>query len=97
MACFHAAQAIIFERQGRLLKTHKGVHTEFHRVMKAEPGTDPELVTFLPRAYNFKAQTDYGFEADSQPPSAEQAKSALETATRFVDATETIAAKLPGP
>jgi len=97
MACFHAAQAIIFERQGRLLKTHKGVHTEFHRVMKAEADTDPELVTFLPRAYNFKAQTDYGFEADSELPSAEEARSALEMATRFVDATEAIAAKLPGP
>ena len=31
LAAFHAAQAFIFERTGKITKSHKGVHTEFAR------------------------------------------------------------------
>ena len=31
LAAFHAAQAIIFERSGKMAKTHKGVNIEFLR------------------------------------------------------------------
>jgi uncharacterized protein (UPF0332 family) len=34
LAGFHAAQAFIFERQGRVLKTHKGVQMEFLRLTR---------------------------------------------------------------
>jgi predicted nucleotidyltransferase len=33
LACFHVAQAVIFGREGRVLKTHRGVQTEFNRIM----------------------------------------------------------------
>ena len=29
-------QTVIFEREGRVLKTHRGVRTEFNRIMKGE-------------------------------------------------------------
>jgi uncharacterized protein (UPF0332 family) len=34
LAGFHAAQAFIFERHGKVLKTHKGVQMEFLRLTK---------------------------------------------------------------
>ena len=44
LACFHVAQAIIFEREGRALKTHRGVQTEFSRIMKDDPRADKVLM-----------------------------------------------------
>jgi uncharacterized protein (UPF0332 family) len=85
MACFHAAQALIFERTDRAVKIHHGVHTEFRRLVKDDARADAELTTYLPRSYNFKAQADYGFAADGQPPSRDEAATALATAARFVN------------
>ena len=34
LAAFHAAQAVIFERTGRVVKTHRGVQSEFLRLTK---------------------------------------------------------------
>jgi uncharacterized protein (UPF0332 family) len=62
LACFHVAQAIIFERDGRVLKTHRGVQTEFNRLMKDDPRADKELVGFVARAYKYKTVADYGFQ-----------------------------------
>jgi uncharacterized protein (UPF0332 family) len=59
LAGFHAAQALIFERQGRAMKTHSGVQTEFHRLIKNDVRFDENIRTFLSRAYNLKAVADY--------------------------------------
>jgi uncharacterized protein (UPF0332 family) len=59
LAGFHAAQALIFERQGRALKAHSGVQSEFHRLVKNDFRFDESLRTFLSRAYNLKAIADY--------------------------------------
>src|SRR5580700_8763175 len=59
LACFHVAQALIFEREQRVLKTHRGVQTEFQRLMQEEPVIDGELRGFLSRAYRFKTIADY--------------------------------------
>jgi uncharacterized protein (UPF0332 family) len=32
LAAFHAAQALITERTGRSVKTHRGVHAQLHRL-----------------------------------------------------------------
>jgi uncharacterized protein (UPF0332 family) len=82
LACFHVAQAIIFEREGRVLKTHRGVQTEFNRLMKDDPRADRELVGFMARAYRFKTVADYGFDAPTHTTS-DDARNALEVATRF--------------
>lgn len=85
LACFHVAQAIIFEREGRVLKTHRGVQTEFNRIMKDDPRADVELVGFVARAYKFKTVADYGFDTTSHQ-SDDDARNALNEATRFFDA-----------
>lgn len=37
LAGFHGAQAFIYERAGKVFKSHKGVHTEFLRLTKDDP------------------------------------------------------------
>jgi uncharacterized protein (UPF0332 family) len=84
MACFHVAQAYIFERELWALKTHHGVQTEFYRLSKDAPGVDPDLHAFLSRSFAYKAIADYatGPDATTTP---DEAQEALQTATRFVD------------
>lgn len=89
LAAFHAAQALIAAHTGRHAKTHKGVHVQFARLTRNEPRIDPELRQFLPRAYDMKSIADYGVEPDAGV-SFEQAKSAIETAARFVDCIATL-------
>lgn len=80
----HAAQAPIFERIGRVIKRHRGVHNELRRLTEDEPRFDAELRAFLARAYNLKSITDYGTGPESEV-TVEQARQAVETATRFVE------------
>ena len=54
LAVLHAAQALIFERVGKVPKTHHGVHAQFSRLARNEPHIG-ELPRFLSRAYDFKA------------------------------------------
>jgi uncharacterized protein (UPF0332 family) len=56
LAGFHAAQALISEATGRTIKTHKGVHGEFHRLTKDDPRLDAQLRAFLSKTYNLKAR-----------------------------------------
>jgi uncharacterized protein (UPF0332 family) len=94
-AAFHAAQAIIFERTGKVAKTHKGVNIEFLLVTKDDPRFPPEQRGFLSKAYDFKAVADY----DTGPiaeVSSQEAMNALEAARTFV-ATIRHALKPPPP
>jgi uncharacterized protein (UPF0332 family) len=43
LAVFHAAQALIFERIGKVPKTHHGVHAQFSRLARNEPRIGIEL------------------------------------------------------
>lgn len=83
LAGFHAAQALIFERQGRSFKTHSGVQGEFARLVKSEPAIDGELRAFLGRTYNLKAIADYETGPGSKV-TTEQASEAINVARRFV-------------
>ena len=83
LAAFHAAQAIIFERRGKVVKTHKGVNVEFLRLTKDDPAFTPDRRGFLSKAYDFKAVADY----DTGPVaevSSQQAADAIEAASKFV-------------
>ena len=84
LAAFHAAQALIFERSGKVSKTHRGVQIQFARLTKDEPSVSPELREFLPQSYNLKSVADYEVEPDASVP-LEEAIAAIETAERFVD------------
>lgn len=72
MAAFHAAQATIFERAGRVVKTHKGVHSTFASIAKGDPLLGAGLGRFLTNAYKYKDTADY------RPRSAITAASAAE-------------------
>jgi uncharacterized protein (UPF0332 family) len=84
LACFHVAQALIFEREQRVLKTHRGVQTEFQRLMQEEPVIDGELRGFLSRAYRFKTIADYDLGSSVVTTEAD-ARTAVKTAARFIE------------
>jgi uncharacterized protein (UPF0332 family) len=84
LACFHLAQAYIFERTGRASKTHHGVQTEFFRLSRDDERADHVLRRFLSEAYEFKSVADYGVGPDAVI-SAQEAASAITTAKQFVD------------
>lgn len=83
LAGFHAAQAFIFERLGKVLKTHNGVQSEFLRLTKNDTRIDAKLRGFLSQAFNLKAIADYETGPGSAV-SADRAREAVETAKRFV-------------
>ena len=83
LAGYHAAEAFIFERTGKVTKTHKGAHREFARLAAGEPLFDLELRRFLPRAYDLKAICDYELGPDAVVP-RDQAEAAIRSATSFV-------------
>jgi uncharacterized protein (UPF0332 family) len=59
LAGLHAAQALIVESTGKLVKTHRGVQRELTRLTKDTPDFDIDLRAFLGRTYNLKAIADY--------------------------------------
>ena len=83
LTCFHAAQAYIFERSGRVAKTHRGVQTEFLRLTHGDSRADPALRRFLAQAYDFKAVADY-FSGPNPVTSPKTAAEAIATADRFL-------------
>jgi uncharacterized protein (UPF0332 family) len=83
LAGYHAAQALISERTGRAVKTHRGVGTEFHRLIRDDTRFDDTLRHFLGTTYNLKAIADY----ETGPGShvlPERAAQALDEAKQFV-------------
>ena len=84
LAGFHAAQAFIFESIGKVLKTHKGVQSEFLRLTKNDSRFGANFRVFLSQAYNLKAIADYE-EGEDSPFFAERSVDATKTAARFVD------------
>lgn len=87
LAGLHAAQALVFERTGSVVKRHRGVQNALYRLTKDEPGFDPELRAFLGRAYNLKEVADY-MTGPAVRVSGEQASGAIMTAQRLIAAVE---------
>ncbi len=83
LAEFHAAQALIFQRTGKVLKSHHGVHTEFLRATKNDQRVVPDLRIFLSQTYNLKSIADYETGPNARI-SAERATNAVATGRRFV-------------
>ena len=84
LAAFHAAQALIYERQSRTLKTHGGVQSEFAKLIRDDASIPADLRGFMSRAYAFKTIADYDPQT-SVSPTEEDARSAIAKASRFVD------------
>ena len=83
LAGFHAAQALISERTGRIAKTHSGMRSAFGRLVKGDPRIDRTLTRFLGQAYKLKEVTDYGTGPQATV-SASEAWEMIETAEGFV-------------
>jgi uncharacterized protein (UPF0332 family) len=87
LAGLHAAQALVFDRTGTIVRRHRGVQNALYRLTKDELGFDPELRAFLGRAYNLKEIADYMTCPGAQVPD-ERAQDAIATARRLIDAIE---------
>jgi len=59
-AAFHAAEALIVERTGKIAKTHSGVRAEFARLARETTQIDMYFAKFLTKAYLYKEISDYG-------------------------------------
>jgi uncharacterized protein (UPF0332 family) len=88
-AAFHAAEAFIIERTGKVAKSHSGVRGEFGRLAKDTPALDKTFSTFLAKAYSYKEIGDYRVDQGAVVTDAE-AKDAIGAATRFVDRIEAL-------
>lgn len=84
LAAYHAAQAFIFDRTGKIAKTHSGVRSEFSRLAKNEPRIERRFLTFLGQAYTLKEAADYGMGPNAKVP-PERAATAIETTACFID------------
>ena len=91
-AAFHAAEGLIFERAGKVAKTHSGVRSEFARLAKQSPQIDKAFAAFLAEAYKFKEISDYSVDQNQSVTTAEAVR-AIANAERFVAA---ISARLEG-
>lgn len=78
-----AAQALLFERTGRIVKTHSGVRTQVALLARDDPALDPTLAVFLARACDFKEVADYGGTRRG-PITAEEAEWAVTTAQQLL-------------
>ena len=83
LAGFQAAQAYVFERLGRVLKTHNGLQSEFLRLTRDDDRIGSSARSFLSRAYNLKAIADYETDPAAEI-TAERARNAVRGARAFV-------------
>ena len=94
-ATFHAAEALIFERTGKVVKTHSGVRSEFSRSLIGAAGDDTALGRILNKGYGYKDLADYGTGKNGVV-TDEDASAMIADAARFVDrVAELLAAPMP--
>ena len=85
LAVFHAAQAFILERSGRVVKTHTGVRSEFARLTQGKTSIGREVTRFLAISFEMKTIADYGTRHEGNIP-PEKALAAIATAERLIGA-----------
>ena len=83
LAGFHAAQALILARSGKVVRTHRGVHRLFSRMVKNDQELR-EFARFLSQAYNLKDIADYELRPRATVP-LDRASTAIETAERLIE------------
>ena len=82
-AGFHAAEALIISRSGKIAKSHSGVRSEFSRLTRNDPQIGEEFTAFLAQAYKYKEIGDYGVGA-SAIITLPTADGAIKTADKFI-------------
>ena len=93
-AQFHSAQALIFERTGKISKTHKGVHRQLHQLARTEPALPPGFATQLTKSYNYKERADYDTDI-TEPIMPARAGEAIATAESFIAVVRQALDRLP--
>ncbi len=96
IAALHAARAVIFERTGKVSKTHSGTHSEIGRLAHLDATIDPQFSHFLKAAFDAKINSDYG-EGKSKISTMDDARYFVATATRLVAHAEWLLAQEPPP
>jgi uncharacterized protein (UPF0332 family) len=91
-AAFHAAEAFIVERTGKIAKTHSGLRSEFARLAREAPEIDRAFSVFLAQAYKYKEISDYGVGPGAVITMTE-ADDAITNATRLIDCIATLLAE----
>jgi uncharacterized protein (UPF0332 family) len=84
LAACRAAEALIFERIGKIAKTHRGLRSQFSQFARDEPSIDQTISEFLGRAFELKSLADHGTGTEAEIFAA-TATAAVATASRFVD------------
>jgi uncharacterized protein (UPF0332 family) len=74
---------VVFQRSGRVVKTHQGVHSEFARIVKDVPGMDRQIREFSRSGYGLTSIADYGTDPDAVIMD-DEAKAAIDDARRFL-------------
>lgn len=80
-AILQASRAYIFERTGKISKTHSGTRAVFSDLARAAGDVQPEDAALLGRYYDFKERADYG---GPKPLETGQAPGMVAEAERFV-------------
>jgi uncharacterized protein (UPF0332 family) len=83
LACFHAAQALVLQRSGKVAKTHRDAQRLFSQLAKNDPELR-EFARFLSQAYNLKDLADYELGATATVP-LDRASAAIDTPARFIE------------
>jgi uncharacterized protein (UPF0332 family) len=80
---------LIFQRTGRVAKTHSGGRGEFARLVRDEARISPDMPGFLARSYQYKEVSDYGIDP-GEIVTMEQAEEAIRVAEQFIEDVRTI-------
>ena len=83
-AGFHAAEAFIISRTGKIARSHGGVRSEFFRLAKDTQQVDQGFTTFLAQAYKYKEIGDYAVGTGAII-TLSTADDAIKTAARLID------------
>ena len=86
-AIFHAAEALIVARTGKIAKSHSGVRSEFSRLLGPTPGEHRELITILGNSYRYKEIADYSLDPDARITDGD-AEALISSASRFLASIE---------
>jgi uncharacterized protein (UPF0332 family) len=81
---FHAADAFVVERTSKTPKTHRGVRSEFGRLMKDHPANTKFMTTVLAQGYRYKEIGDYGTDPD-EVVTMQDAEAAIASAIQFLE------------
>jgi uncharacterized protein (UPF0332 family) len=67
LAAFHAAQGLIFENTGAVVRRHAAVQAQFSRLVGQDPNGAIDARLFLGRAYNFRFVAEHEADSAAEP------------------------------